>query len=66
MNYGCVSVPLKPPKKLKPKPKQHADDYELWLRAGALGEVWNLTEPLVVYRKTPLVYYLNLNRRDKI
>jgi glycosyltransferase involved in cell wall biosynthesis len=41
------------------------EDYELWLRTGVLGEVWNLTEPLVVYRKTPLVYYLNLNRPDK-
>jgi hypothetical protein len=41
------------------------EDYELWLRTGVLGEVWNLTEPLVVYRKTPLVHYLNLNRRDK-
>ena len=50
---------------VKSKPKQHADDYELWLRTGVLGEVWNLTEPLVVYRKTPLKHYLSLNRRDK-
>lgn len=41
------------------------EDYELWLRIGALGEMWNLTEPLVVSRKTPLVYYSRLDRRDK-
>jgi glycosyltransferase involved in cell wall biosynthesis len=40
------------------------DDYELWLRIGALGEIWNLTEPLVVFRKTPLVYYSSLGRHD--
>ena len=41
------------------------EDYELWLRIGALGEIWNLAEPLIIFRKTPLVYYSNLNRRDK-
>jgi glycosyltransferase involved in cell wall biosynthesis len=41
------------------------EDYELWLRIGALGEIWNLTEPLVVSRKTPLVYYSRLDRSDK-
>ena len=41
------------------------EDYELWLRIGALGEIWNLTEPLAVFRRTPLIYYSNLNRRDK-
>ena len=41
------------------------EDYELWLRIGALGEIWNLTEPLVIYRKTPLVHYSRPNRRDK-
>jgi glycosyltransferase involved in cell wall biosynthesis len=41
------------------------EDYELWLRIGALGEMWNLTEPLVVSRKTPLVYYSRLDRHDK-
>ena len=40
------------------------DDYELWLRIGALGEIWNLTEPLVIFRKTPLVYYSSPDRRD--
>ena len=56
---------VKTAEEVNTKPKQHADDYELWLRTGVLGEVWNLTEPLVVYRKTSLVYYLNLNRGDK-
>jgi glycosyltransferase involved in cell wall biosynthesis len=41
------------------------EDYELWLRIGALGEIWNLAEPLIIFRKTPLVYYSNLDRRDK-
>jgi hypothetical protein len=40
------------------------DDYELWLRIGALGECWNLTEPLVAFRKTPLMYYSKLDRHD--
>ena len=40
------------------------DDYELWLRIGALGEIWNLTEPLVIFRKTPLVYYSSPGRRE--
>jgi teichuronic acid biosynthesis glycosyltransferase TuaG len=38
------------------------DDYELWLRIGALGEIWNLTEPLMIFRKTPLTYYSKLDR----
>ena len=41
------------------------EDYELFLRIGALGEIWSLPEPYVVYKKTPLVYYSSLNRRDK-
>jgi glycosyltransferase involved in cell wall biosynthesis len=40
------------------------DDYELWLRIGALGEIWNLAEPLIVFRKTPLMYYSKLDRSD--
>ena len=41
-------------------------DYELWLRVGALGEIWNLAEPLVVYRKTPSTHYNKKpNRHDK-
>ena len=40
------------------------EDYELWLRIGALGEIWNLTEQLVVFRKTPFVHYSRLDRRD--
>jgi len=41
------------------------EDYELFLRVGALGEIWSLPEPYLVYRRTPLIYYPNLNRRDK-
>ena len=41
-----------------------AEDYELWLRIGALGEIWNLTEPCLIYRETPLTYYSKLNRKD--
>jgi len=26
-----------------------AEDFELWLRIGALGEIWNIPEPLVTY-----------------
>jgi glycosyltransferase involved in cell wall biosynthesis len=40
------------------------EDYELFLRIGSLGEIWNLTEPLLVFRKTPLVHYSRLDRRD--
>jgi glycosyltransferase involved in cell wall biosynthesis len=44
---------------------QPGQDYELWLRIGALGEIWNLTEPLVVYRETPATHYnKNHNRHD--
>jgi hypothetical protein len=47
------------------KPGQHGDDYELWLRTGALGEIWNLTEPLAVYRTSFFpVHYSRPNRRD--
>ena len=46
---------------------QPGQDYELWLRIGALGgEIWNLTEPLIVYRETPSTHYnKNPNRHDK-
>jgi glycosyltransferase involved in cell wall biosynthesis len=27
-----------------------AEDYEFWLRIGALGEIWNIPEPLMVYQ----------------
>jgi glycosyltransferase involved in cell wall biosynthesis len=39
------------------------EDYELWLRVSALGESWNLTEPLVVFRQTPPVHYSRLDRQ---
>jgi hypothetical protein len=45
---------------------QPGQDYELWLRIGALGEIWNLAEPLVVYRETPSTHYNKKpNRHDK-
>ena len=43
-------------------PRSH--DYELWLRVGALGEIWTLPEPYVVYRETPLTYNPKLERRQ--
>lgn len=41
------------------------EDYELFLRVGALGEIWSLPEPYVVYRQTPSTFYSSLNRVDK-
>jgi teichuronic acid biosynthesis glycosyltransferase TuaG len=38
------------------------EDYELWLRVGALGEIWVLAEPCVVYRESPPTYYSKLSR----
>jgi glycosyltransferase involved in cell wall biosynthesis len=38
------------------------EDYDLWLRVGALGEIWVLAEPYLVFRETPLTYYQTLNR----
>lgn len=44
---------------------QPGQDYELWLRIGALGEIWNLAEPLVIYRETPSTHYKkNPDRRN--
>lgn len=40
------------------------EDYELWLRVGVLGEVWVLSEPHVVFRKTPKTYYSKLDRTE--
>ena len=40
------------------------DDYELWLRVGALGEIWSLLEPYVVYRETPRTFNPKLERRQ--
>jgi len=40
------------------------EDYELFLRMGALGEVWSLPEPYMVYRQTPSTFYSKLDRRD--
>lgn len=33
------------------------EDYELWLRLGAMGETWILAEPLMTYRETAPTYY---------
>ncbi len=45
---------------------QPGQDYELWLRLGALGEIWNMDEPLAVYRETPSSHYKrNPDRRVK-
>jgi glycosyltransferase involved in cell wall biosynthesis len=30
-----------------------AEDYDLWLRIGVLGEIWRLPEPLIIYRDIP-------------
>jgi len=38
------------------------EDYELWLRIGALGEMCVFPEPYVVFRKTPTTFYSKLNR----
>jgi glycosyltransferase involved in cell wall biosynthesis len=38
------------------------EDYELFLRMGALGEIWSLPEPYVVYRKTSQAHYPTLDR----
>ncbi len=33
------------------------EDFELFLRVGALGEIWVLPEPHMVFRETPQTYY---------
>jgi len=38
------------------------DDYELLLRIGALGKIWVLSEPYVVYRDTPSTFNPELGR----
>jgi len=40
-----------------------AEDYELWLRIGALGEIWNIPEPLVIYTESASAkHYPKLDR----
>lgn len=42
------------------------EDYELWLRLGAIGETWILADPLMIYRETTPTYYAKkLDRRAK-
>ncbi|TFG93728.1 MAG: glycosyltransferase family 2 protein [Syntrophobacterales bacterium] len=38
------------------------EDYELWLRLVALGEVWVIAEPHMVFRETARTYYSTLDR----
>ncbi len=33
------------------------EDYELWLRLGAMGEAWILANPLILYRETAPTHY---------
>lgn len=33
------------------------EDYELWLRLGAMGGTWMLADPLLLYRETASTYY---------
>ena len=42
------------------------EDYELWLRLGAMGETWTLATPLLIYRETAPTYYAKkMDRRAK-
>ena len=41
-----------------------AEDYELWLRIGSVGQMWNLSEPLLVYRESKPTFYKPLNKKD--
>jgi len=42
------------------------EDYELWLRLGAMGETWMLANPLLFYRETaPTHYAKEMNRKAK-
>jgi glycosyltransferase involved in cell wall biosynthesis len=38
------------------------EDYEAWLRIAALGNIWVLPEPYVIFRQTPKTYYPKLDR----
>ncbi len=42
-----------------------AEDYELWLRVGSLGEIWLMEESYLLYRETPNGYYPKLGRKGK-
>ena len=42
-----------------------AEDYEYWLRIGALGEIWNLSEPLVIFLEAASAkHYPTFERRE--
>ncbi len=40
------------------------EDYELWLRLGAMGEPWILAEPLMIYREAAPTYYAKKMERS--
>jgi glycosyltransferase involved in cell wall biosynthesis len=42
-----------------------AEDYELWLRIAAFGDVCNLKSTCLLYRVTPSTYYKDLNREER-
>ncbi|MDI6686771.1 MAG: glycosyltransferase family A protein [Desulfobacterales bacterium] len=42
-----------------------AEDYELWLRLGALGKIWLMKEPYMLYRETLNGYYPKLDKKGK-
>jgi len=41
------------------------EDYNLWLRIGALGEIWLMEDPLVVYRDNPFSSIRRSGRSDE-
>lgn len=49
MQAGAFNENLTPP---------IGEDYELWLRLGAMGETWMLADPLLIYRETAPTYYV--------
>lgn len=40
------------------------EDYELWLRLAAVGELWFLDNPLILFREHPPNYYTILNHQE--
>lgn len=57
MQAGAFNENLTPP---------IGEDYELWLRLGAMGETWALANPLLFYRETAPTYYAKkMDRKTK-
>lgn len=44
---------------------QVCEDYELWLRLGAMGETWMLATPLIIYRDAASSYYAEAKKMDR-